>query len=540
MARAALLSAFFLLALHAALWDSPTADEFTHVPSGYFYWRTGNFALYAQSPPLVKLIESAPLLVLRPDLDLSPRIRNDGWYPFEYGTDFMERNRARYDELFFWCRMPVIGLGLLAAWLCYLWSCRLYGDRGGLLTLALFCFCPTLIGHGHVATVDMGHAAFFIATLYTYDRFLERPALGRAAIVSLALGLAVLSKFTAVLLLPILLAVTAADLWRRSDRRRALLSAGFLIGILVGALLVVDAVYLFQGVGRPLGGLAIKSTPLRGILSMLPDATPSPLPLPFLFGLDGILLINEIGENPSYLFGHWSMHGFPGYYAVTLLYKSPLPFLVAALAIPFARGGARRRDHGVIVPLALVAVVFTLFSRANFGIRYILPLLPLVCVAAGRLAPWLETRSRRWRAAALALLATYPLSALVSTPDSLAYFNLLARGRGDRILLDSNIDWGQGLKRLRAFMARRGLQSIDLAYFGHVDPAIYGISSRLPEAHDPGRYVAVSVNFLHGFPYATYADGAMRAVPENEFAWTAALPVEENIGGGILILKGEE
>jgi hypothetical protein len=538
VARAALLLAFFLLCLHGALWDSPSADEFTHVPSGYFYWRTGNFALYAQSPPLIKLIESAPLLLLRPDLDLAPRIRNDGWYPFVYGTDFMERNRARYDELFFWCRLPVVLLGLLGAWLCYLWSRRLYGNRAALVTLALYCFCPTLIGHAHMATVDVGHAAFFIATLYSFWRYLERPGPARLLLVGAALGLALASKFTAILLLPILLAVAAVDHWRRPRLRLATM-AGALAAIAVVGVAMVDLIYLGQGVGHRLGGLALHSDSLSRVLRLLPQATPSPVPLPFLFGLDGILLINQLGENPSYLLGHWSMHGFPGYYLYAILFKSPLPFLAALVALPFARSGDRRADHAVTLPLAIVFVVFTLFSRANFGIRYILPLLPLACVAAGRLVPWLATRGRLAAGAGLVLLGIYPVSAIVTSPDSVAYFNLLARGRGDRLLLDSNLDWGQGLKRLRAFMERRGLASIDLAYFGHVDPAIYGIRWQFPEPGRKSRFVVVSANFAHGYPYVTYADGGMVPVPEDAYAWTAGLPFERNLGGGLLLFRGD-
>jgi len=233
------------------------------------------------------------------------------------------------------------------------------------------------------------------------------------------------------------------------------------------------------------------------------------------------------------------MHGFPGYYLYALLFKSPFPFLIALLTLPFARSGARRADHAVTVPLAIVFIVFTLFSRANFGIRYILPLLPLTCIAAGRLVPWIEPRGPLAKSAGLALLCLYPISAVVTSPDSIAYFNFLARGRGDRLLLDSNLDWGQGLKRLRVFMERQGLASVDLAYFGHVDPAIYGIRWQFPEPGRKSRFVVVSANFVHGYPYATYADGGMRPVPENAYAWTAGLPFERDLGGGLLLFRGD-
>ena len=44
---------------------------------------------------------------------------------------------------------------------------------------------------------------------------------------------------------------------------------------------------------------------------------------------------------------------------------------------------------------------------------------------------------------------------------------------------------------------------MDLAYFGRVDPAVYGIRYRTlgRTGGEPGRYLAVSAHFLYGLPY---------------------------------------
>ncbi len=142
------------------------------------------------------------------------------------------------------------------------------------------------------------------------------------------------------------------------------------------------------------------------------------------------------------------------------------------------------------------------------------------------------------RAAALVLLLVYPVSALAVTPETIPYFNLLAGGRGEEILLDSNLDWGQGLKRLRAYMDREGIEEIGLAYFGHADPALYGIRWHFPDPRRPGP-VAVSLNFLHGYPYATYAGGRIVPVPADAFTWLQRYPRITDLGGGLVVVRVE-
>jgi len=188
----------------------------------------------------------------------------------------------------------------------------------------------------------------------------------------------------------------------------------------------------------------------------------------------------------------------------------------------------------VWLPIGVLLAAFILMSRIDYGIRYVLPVLPLAMVCTGRLAPWARRQGKAVRAAAIVLLVCYPLSILLATPDTIDYFNLLAGGRGDRILIDSNLDWGQGLKRLRAYLDREGLERIPLAYFGHVDPEIYGIHWRFPQPGHPGP-AAISANFLHGYPYATYFAGRIQPIPAGAFSWIARYPRRADLGGGIYI-----
>jgi hypothetical protein len=132
-------------------------------------------------------------------------------------------------------------------------------------------------------------------------------------------------------------------------------------------------------------------------------------------------------------------------------------------------------------------------------------------VAIGPAATWLAQRGAR-AIAAVALTGSCFVSCALATPRYLSYFNVAAGGPrgGAKHLVDSNIDWGQDLPRLKRWMDARRVKDIDLAYFGTADPHAYGIEFRkvalymdffpdLPVVGpQPGRYLAASVTFLEG------------------------------------------
>jgi hypothetical protein len=531
-----LFGAFAILCLHGLIWDSPTVDEFTHLPAGVFYLKTGDFDLAARTPPLIKMMAALPLMPLDPQIRTVKPAHESAWYPWLLGTDFMQRNRPIYDRLFLLGRLPIVALGLLMGLIVYLWARDLYGAAAGVVALTFFAFNPTLIGHSHIVTADVGAATFLVLALYTFYRWSLQPTATRLLVAGLALGVAQLAKTTAVLLYPILLLLLVIALVR-GERPVARRLGAFAAMVLV-SLLVLNAGYLFQGTGRPLGSFDFQSRFMKGIAGHLPSALPMPLPAPYLEGFDGVRLDAEAGEFPNYLFGRWSRQGTPLYYLVCFLFKTPLPFLAACLLAPFAR--LRPRPRGELyagLPLAILLISYSVLTgNVNYGIRHILSAFPLLFIYASRLTPFLLERSLAVRRIALGGLLLYPLSALIATPDTIDYFNLLARGRGDEILLDSNLDWGQGLKRLRKYMNHQGIDRIGLAYFGHVDPTLYGIDAYLPRPDQPG-LVAVSANFLHGYGYMTNVSGRMVPVPAGAFTWIARYPRVADLGGGLFVYR---
>jgi hypothetical protein len=155
----------------------------------------------------------------------------------------------------------------------------------------------------------------------------------------------------------------------------------------------------------------------------------------------------------------------------------------------------------------------------------VLPVLPFLYLAIAPIfrATAEPRRSRASAALAAAVLALALRNAIAIHPDTLTYFNAIAGGpaRGGEWLLDSNLDWGQDLYRVPEAVAAIDPDApLYLLYWGHVDPALYGIHYRLLPLQPVEGIVAVSENFLRGYSYLTVAaDGTMIGVLGENAAW---------------------
>jgi hypothetical protein len=236
-------------------------------------------------------------------------------------------------------------------------------------------------------------------------------------------------------------------------------------------------------------------------LSLLPD--------PYLFGFFRFVKHSE--ARPSFLLGERSEVGHWYYFPATFALKTPIGLMIL-LAIALATA---RRDPAparvlwfLWLPVA-VYLALTLTRGLNIGHRHLLPVYPFLFVAAGRCAT-LVRGSRPLAAAILAAAAWSAVSVARVHPHYLAYFNEAAGGpaNGYRLLADSNLDWGQDLKRLPAWLRAHGVAHAKLSYFGTGDPEYYRVPAdllpgyMLPRPRQeirsvvPGDVVAVSATNL--------------------------------------------
>jgi hypothetical protein len=193
----------------------------------------------------------------------------------------------------------------------------------------------------------------------------------------------------------------------------------------------------------------------------------------FAEGIVALKAHNDTGHL-SFLLGHVKAGGWWYFYLVALAVKTPLPLLAAGPIGLYllARDGWRERNPWRLAPpvLFLTLLAFaSLFSRINIGIRHVLILYPFMALG-GAYALGLLWRSRSAVGTAVAvLLVTWQVSTLATAnPDYFPYFNETV-SHPEQVLVDSDLDWGQDLKRLERRLAERKVPSVSLAYEGSAD-----------------------------------------------------------------------
>ena len=533
-----LLAVHLVLAVQSLVQENPTIDEVIHLPAGITYWQTGTFKLYHHNPPLVKLVAALPALASGVTMEKvygSRFWRDEPPYKSGVAHLFANLNAANYFEIFTRARLLMPLFSIVGGLVVFAWSSRLYGRSGGLLSLALWVFCPNVLAHARLITTDLPATALGALATFAFWLYLRCPTWRQAALAGVCLGLAELTKFSLILLYGIWPLLWAIHLLCQSDRsdllRRAAIGALQGAFMLVLSVVVIDLGYAFEGVGTPLGQYEFVSgsltdpvppgmfrptigDPLLHLLRQArvnrfrgtpPGSLPVPLPAHYLLGFDdqkmeaeGIpqkLLPGFAGQNggdevrgyPVYLDGVISSKSWWYYYLLALVYKVPegtWALVVLALAVTAASRRARASwfDELMLlaVPLVLLLVI-SVFTNINLGLRYVLPIFPFLFISAGKLVPWaasIGNRPRRRLAGGLigVCLAATIVSTLAIAPHYLAYFNAVSGGpaRGSEHLIDSNLDWGQDLVGLQRWLARNAAgERVGLAYFGQIHPAIF-------------------------------------------------------------------
>ena len=543
-----LLAFWTALAVHSARGDAPTVDEFVYPPEGAYYLRTGDFLFNPQNPPLIKLLGGAVMLLHGARLDLSTQWRTgfNGWEPWVFSSRFMLDNRRDYHALFVEARMLNIALGALLGWFVYRWARALWGSVGGVVAAAAFVACPTILAHARLLTPDLAVTLFMFLASYALWRWSEAPSRRRALLVGACVGLSFAAKFSAVLLAPILL----AQLWatRGALRERAIPLGRKEIGVHVGlallaAVVILDACFGFRGMFQRLGDLRFVSGSFQGLARAVPWLR-LPLPTALLGGIDLKTFDAARGEfSAGFLFGAWSTTGWRSFYVVSFLTKTPIGLLGLA-AIALSRWRDRDDDKPAVLTLAIPAVAFItlstlFFYKVNYGVRYLLPLYPALYVLCGRAAV-LALRSSWVAPTSAAMLTWAALSTWSTHPSYLAYVNESLGGPelAYQSFVDSNVDWGQDLRRLAEWTRANRVDRVHLSYFGHVDPVIYGLNYvPLRVGQRPEGVIAVSVSQLQGLAYpSTYENvGNVIAVGRDDFAWLRSRRPTAVIGHSIFV-----
>lgn len=488
---------------------SQTFDEACHIFAGYRYWKDFDFGINPEHPPLVKLVAGLPLLPMHLH---TPQPIEGSFKAIEFigGRQFLYRNDA--DAVLLRARLAAALVAVALALTVFLAARAMWGTGPAFLALLLVVFEPNLVAHSSLVTTDVGVAFGVFLAVYCFYRFVKRPSAPWLLATGVAAGIALASKHSGILIFPILLLLSLVE-WqlRREDfpekgrdRKQALTLLASLAAIAAIAVVILWATYGFRFAARPAG---LKMNPPLTALAGGTHSAGSPLllaiarwkllPEAYLYGFADILH----GEvTPTYLLGKFHSRAQWFWFPVIFVIKSTVGFLALCVLLilsPLFRAPDHRRELVFLMLPAAVYFAAAMASGITLGVRHILPVYPflMVLIAAGA---WNLARARRaWAIAVAALLVLHVASSLRSFPDGIAYANELWGGPANsyRLMADSNVDWGQGLKAMKTYLDRRGIRDCWFAYFAAnaVDPSYYGI---------PCKPLPNSLNFVNGLPVA--------------------------------------
>jgi 4-amino-4-deoxy-L-arabinose transferase-like glycosyltransferase len=507
-----------LAVLRTARVFSATFDEPAHLAAGLQWLSTGHYFYDTQHPPLARVVAAlGPYLTGARTVGLD-RLWNEGGAILGSGQHYADTLAlARYGEVVF------LLIGALAVWL---WGRRLLGEAGGALATLLLVTNPTLLAHSGLVTNDAAVAALGTLALYATLVWLERPGWRLSCALGVAFALAITAKFSALPFVGVVLAIgyvlrgLVGHVWAipgsratgaRADRGPS--RAAAVAVVVVAMLLTIWAVYRFA----------------FGHIWAVRFRVPAPA---LWAGLYTFLMHGGTGH-PAFLLGRVGETGWWYYFPVALLVKTPLPLLLLTAVGGLAAWRATRRDRNWEAALpacgAIAIVALSTQVHVNIGVRHVLSVYPLMAIVAaqGVLFLWHGAAEQRIaRALAVVAVAVALIVPARAFPDLLAYFNPLAGSHPERVLVDSNLDWGQDLYRLRdTLRARQVTEPVKMAYFGSSDPRAVGIPNAVPLAPNAPTdgWIVASKTYLAG----EWVDGG--------YAWLRQYQPLAKIGKSLLL-----
>jgi hypothetical protein len=487
---------------------SQTFDEATHLFAGYQYWHARDFGVNPEHPPLAKLVAAVPIMQLPLTQPRVPPMH------FKYeayigGAQLLYQNDA--DALLWRARVAVSVFTFVLALLVFAAGWELFGRWAALLALCFYVFEPNILAHSALVTTDVPLTCCLFAAVYMFYRYIRKQTVSNLVICGCAVGLTLASKHSGLVILPILVLLALTELLtggylkkekldRRLRKQHALRTVVALAVIGVIGFVILWAFYSFRFEARPGGASmnpplgAFTDTRMIWVLArgrLLPEA--------YLYGLADVLGASTEGR-PSFLMGTLYPSGQWFYFPAAFVIKSTLAFLLLLLIVPFIKmlsSTAFRRECTFLLLPSLTVFALSMISHLNIGLRHILPVYPFLIVLAAGAAWVVATRRRVGLYMVAGLVLFHATSSLHAFPNYLTYSNEAFGGPSNtyRFLTDSNVDWGQGLKQVRSYLAEQQIKDCWFAFFQpFVNPAYY---------HIPCRPLPSSLTVAFGLPVQT-------------------------------------
>jgi len=618
---AGILAIMLALSVSVALGDAAIMDEVAHIPSGYSYIKYHDYRLNPEHPPLLKDLAGTPLQFMKVTFPADEQFwTTDANGQWEAGWRFLYLPGNNTEAMLFWSRLPIILIALALGFMIFKWAKELFGTKAGLLALALYAFDPNVLGHDHYVTTDLGIAAFSLFAFYFFVRYLKNPSWKTVLFAGIFLGLAQLAKFSAALLFPIFgLTLVLYALFRKEKMSFSFLGSGkikrfwlqklylyittFIVVLAIHGLLIglVYELNIFRMPPQKIHQLIDTQLAPKGIQKIaspyLHKMADNAVLRPYSQYLTGFFMVfgRVEGGNTTFFFGQVTNQSFRSYFPMVFLMKEPIPTLILllfAVAVGFTMLlknnlpsfpkkiwvniknylSDRIAEFSMLSFIALYAYV-SITGNLNIGFRHLFPILPFIFILIAKetsvfAAMIAKNYVKFFWTIALLLIAWLIAETAAAFPNYLAYFNETAGGpkNGYKYVTDSNVDWGQDLKRLETWIDDynncaqlkcdprenigcpnkcyeiagassapiKPIEKIRVDYFGGGDVQHYlgdkAIIWHSDSGQEPGWY-AISATFLQNSLYYKITEG------KPDYEWLRERKPYAEIGGSILIYK---
>lgn len=417
----ALLAVHYALALSASIDKTPGFDEVAHVAAGVSYWKFNDYRLHPENGNLPQRLAGAAIVaggVNFPESD--PKLWRESRV-WDLGPELLFRAGNDAQAVLIRGRAAISLLSLAIGALIFAWSRRLFGTAGAFVSLSLWTFCPVALANAAMVTSDMAAALGLLIAVAAWWRVLGRITPANTILAGAATGVAMLSKMSGLLALPmavmlvlIRLAASEAPLagWRESAllpvtsrlHRLALYAAvGIVAALVSGAMIWASFGFRHRAFANPPGGgdkfldAWVWTAPDAGGAARLASRMNNAglLPEAWLYGVAFQSWVNQ-QPTPTYLNGQWADRGFVRFFPEVFALKMPLAFFgLAIIAAITALGATRKRgspageatrtsstDASSIVPAVAQPITPqpSRWSRVERGLLPFVPLLVLVAV----------------------------------------------------------------------------------------------------------------------------------------------------------------
>ena len=463
-------------------------------------------------------------------------------------------------------RLVMILFPLALVLLVWQFARRLFGQQAALLATVLLILEPNILAHGALANTDVALITSFFAAVFAFYEYTQDPSSWKAVLVGVAIGITLSSKFSGVVIVPVLIALAAIEIFFRRRLLLAELSVSRRLRDLIlasaTAILMAWSVYGFHFEARPKTGYIAKWQ--RIVLTNRPVQASSEvrqatrvislfravkvLPKVYLDGLEAILQSTSAGRR-MYLFGRTYEKGRWFYFPALLLIKLTLPSLLLLIlsASQVSFWFAHRRQLLYLVVPAITFLSFSMRSALDIGFRYILPVLPFVLVFASAGAVAFSSSSLKRATLVIAMLLWHAFSCARAFPNYLSYANEAFGGPQDayKYVSDSNVDWGQSLKEIREYLVHNPAEPCWFIQNGTADAGYYRIpcDTAFEEAY-PSRIVHALPKRMQGTvlvsAYYLTGLGWFQEFGTDPFsAFKSEVPVMKIGGSSVLVFRGD-